>query len=64
MAKIDRIMLIVIALGLWALVLKPTILTARDDDDHDCSISGYGEIENPRQGGDDYMGYVSLDCSH
>ena len=35
MAKIDRIILIVIALGLWALVLKPTILTAHDDDGTD-----------------------------
>tara|TARA_B100002003_G_scaffold182157_1_gene170384 strand:+ start:114 stop:308 length:195 start_codon:yes stop_codon:yes gene_type:complete len=64
MAKIDRIILIVIVLGLWALLLKPSISTAHDDNDHDCSLRGYGEIENPRRGGDVYMGNVTEDCSH
>ena len=52
MRNFDRIVLVVLALGIWALVLKPTELTAhwhthdgeyaKEDHDHSisCNISG------------------------
>ena len=36
MMRFDRIILIVLALGVWALVLKPTVLTAHLGNAHDC----------------------------
>ncbi len=41
MLKFDRIVLVVLALGVWALVLKPQEIGAHHEGaDHDCSISG------------------------
>ena len=62
----DRGILLVLELGVWALVLKPSSLTAHDDNSHSCSFSwggGYGELEG---GGEVYVysGDGSVDCSH
>ena len=53
-----------LVIGIWALVLKPSHTTAHDDNYHDCSVSGYGEIEDLTEGGSVYMGGVSVDCNH
>ncbi len=37
----DRLILIVLALGVWALVLQPTMLTASHGSSHKCSAIGY-----------------------
>ena len=64
MKRLDRVIMIVLLIGVWALVLKPTTITAHDDNTHSCDVSGYGEIEEVTEGGDVYMGSVSVDCSH
>ncbi len=65
MRSIDRAILIVLALGIWALVLKPTVLVAHHEDaDHSCTASGdgYGDAD----GGDVYVHSlnISVECSH
>jgi len=51
MRSIDRVILIVLALGIWALVLKPTALVAHHSNGfHGCT--GSGEVDS---------GYVSVD---
>jgi len=44
--------------------LYSNAITAHSRDDHSCAISGYGEIEVLRVGGDVYMGSVRVDCEH
>ena len=65
MRSIDRVILIVLALGIWALVLKPTVLAAHHGGaDHSCDASGdgYGEAD----GGEVYVHTlnISVECSH
>ena len=71
MRNFDRVVLVVLALGIWALVLKPTELTAHGDwhshagnyaeEDHDhslsCRISGTAEGYAHNAG----PGYVDVD---
>ena len=40
MKRLDRVIMIVLLIGVWALVLKPTTITAHDDNYHNCSLSG------------------------
>ena len=40
MKNLDRILVLVLAVGVWALVLKPTTITAHDSNSHRCHISG------------------------
>ena len=56
MSKIDRIILIVLALGVWCLIfLLPSPTTAHTDNSHYCD--GYiGELVEG--------GHVSVECSH
>jgi hypothetical protein len=67
MLTFDRIVLTMLALGIWALVLTPQELGAhhQDDDGHSCHISGsafgvtdgtYPEIYQ--------WGSVIVDCTH
>jgi hypothetical protein len=42
MKNIDRFILLVIATGIWAVVLKPAELEAHSDDNHVCSGDGTG----------------------
>ncbi len=56
MRALDRIVLVVLALGVWALVLSPQETGARryyDDRRHSCGISGeaYGYIDDLSKGG-------------
>ena len=65
MRSIDRVILIILALGIWVLVLKPTALVAHHkDDSHSCTArgDGYGELD----GGEVYVHTlrISVDCSH
>ena len=48
MRSIDRVILIVLALGIWALVLQPTMLAAHHEDEHSCSVnvSGSGNVDD------------------
>lgn len=62
----DRGLLIVLILGVWALVFKPSSPTAHDSDEHSCSFSwsgGYGDLEG---GGEVYVhtGDGSVTCYH
>ncbi len=40
MLTFDRIVLTMLALGIWALVLSPREIGAHDDNGHSCEISG------------------------
>ena len=66
MRTFDRIILVVLALGVWALVLLPQEIGAHHqyDDGHSCDVSGtaYGEVE----GGEVYVdgSGLSVDCTH
>ena len=71
MLTFDRIVLTMLALGIWALVLTPQELGAHHqyDDGHSCDVSGhaYGEIEELSVGGSVYVYSVSglsVDCTH
>ena len=70
MLKFDRIVLVVLALGVWALVLKPQEIGAHDDDSHGCFIDGnaIGEAYPSRDGDIIVRVYhwaaVTVDCSH
>jgi len=66
MKSVDRLILATLAIGIWALVLKPEETTAHDDNLHDCTVDGsaWGELES---GGDVYVYDVSgiaVDCNH
>ncbi len=62
----DRIVLVVLALGIWTLVLTPQEIGAhhQEDDGHSCDVSGeaYGEVD----GGAVYVdgSGLSVDCTH
>jgi hypothetical protein len=66
MLKFDRIVLVVLALGVWALVLKPQELGAHHEDaDHDCSISGFAFGDVADGIADVYLWEgVTVDCAH
>ena len=62
----DRGLLLVLVLGVWTLILKPSSPTAHYEHGHSCSFSwngGHGELEG---GGGVYVysGDGSVDCSH
>ncbi len=62
----DRVLLLVLVLGVWALVFNPSSPTAHDDNDHSCSFSwngGHGELEGGREVYV-YSGSGSVRCSH
>ena len=40
MKNLDRILVLVLAVGVWSLVLKPTTITAHDSNSHNCYMSG------------------------
>lgn len=67
MTRTDRLILIILALGVWALVFKPISITAHSNDDHDCTArggSGYGELEG---GGEVYvhsLNGIRVTCEH
>ncbi len=62
----DRIVLVVLALGIWTLVLTPQEIGAhhQEGDGHSCDVSGeaYGEVD----GGEVYVdgSDLSVDCTH
>ncbi len=71
MRTFDRIILVVLALGVWALVLMPQVTGAHHylDDGHSCDISGkaYGYIDDLSEGGRVVVkkwSRVSVDCGH
>lgn len=64
MRFLDRLILSVIAVGIWALVLQPSALEAHDNNYHSCSGSGtgYGEPD-----GNEIFVYslnLNIDCDH
>ena len=71
MRTFDRIVLVVLAVGVWALVLAPQETGAHHqyDDGHSCDVSGsaYGQIQDLEEGGMVYVydvGFISVDCTH
>ena len=48
MRYVDRILVVVLIVGVWALVLKPSAPSAHDDNGHNCDISGYlsGQLDD------------------
>ena len=69
MLTFDRIVLVVLAAGVWALVLAPQELGAHHQDAvHSCDISGdaYGLIEVVAVGGEVFinMSGLSVECTH
>ena len=70
MRTFDRVVLVVLALGIWALVMEPAELTAHiggHDHSSDCTISGYAEGYNHYEGSGPIeitdWGNVSISCS-
>ncbi len=71
MRTFDRIILVMLALGVWALVLVPQETGAHHqyDDGPSCDISGkaYGYIDDLSEGGRVVIkkwSQVSVDCTH
>ena len=66
MLTFDRIVLTMLALGVWALVLSPRSIEAHHSNaDHDCLIEGtaYGDVLN--QNAEVYVwGKVTVACEH
>ena len=68
MLKLDRIILVVLALGVWALVLSPRGISAHHEDDiisHSCGIDGsaYGVVEDSKADIRDWS-KVIVECTH
>jgi hypothetical protein len=64
MKFVDRLILLVIAAGIWTFILQPSNIAAHDDNDHSCSGSGtgYGQPE-----GDEVYVYqlnLEIECAH
>ena len=62
MRWLDRFILIVLAAGVWALVLLPsgTVAHHQSDDGHDCSGTGWGQID----GDSVWVWRLDIDCTH
>ncbi len=65
MLKFDRIVIVVLALGVWALVLTPREIVALDPISHSCDIDGsaYGEVEGSKADIRDWRS-VAVTCTH
>ncbi len=68
MLKFDRIVIVVLALGVWALVLTPRDIVAHHPDDiirHACDIDGsaYGPVEDSKADIRDWS-KVTVRCTH
>ena len=68
MLNFDRIVLVVLALGVWALVLAPREIVAHHKSDiisHSCDIDGsaYGAVEGGKADIRDWS-KVSVQCTH
>jgi hypothetical protein len=68
MLKFDRIVIVVLALGVWALVLTPREIVAHHKDDyksHSCDIAGsaYGDVEGSKADIRDWS-KVTVQCTH
>ena len=68
MLILDRTVIVVLALGVWALVLAPQELGAHHKDDivsHSCGIDGsaYGVVEDGKADIRDW-GKVIVECTH
>jgi hypothetical protein len=64
----DRIVIVVLALGVWALVLTPREIIAHHKDDivaHSCGIDGsaYGVVEDGKADIRDWR-KVAVECTH
>ena len=68
MLKFDRIVIVVLALGVWVLVLTPREIVAHHKDDivnHSCGIDGsaYGVVEDSKADIRDWS-KVIVECTH
>jgi hypothetical protein len=68
MLTFDRIVLVVLAVGVWALVLAPQEIGAHHKDDivsHSCDIDGsaYGVVEGSKADIRDWS-KVNVECTH
>jgi hypothetical protein len=66
MKNVDRILVIVLAVGVWALVLKPTTIVAYDRNSHSCNISGQadGRTNGYRTAWVNDWSGVTVECHH
>jgi len=64
MKTIDRLILLVLAAGIWAFVLQPNRLAAHDDNYHSCSGSGTGYGDLDGSGVYVYQLDLDIECSH
>ena len=66
MRNLDRILVLVLAVGVWALVLRPASITAHSNNYHTCYISGSAEGYNysGRFVEVDDWGGVTVECDH
>ncbi len=68
MRTFDRITLILLVLGVWALVLSPQSIEAHHEDDiinHSCGIDGsaYGVVEDGKADIRDWS-QINVECTH
>ncbi len=65
MLNFDRIVMVVLALGVWALVLTPREIVALDPINHACDIDGsaYGPVEGGKADIRDWSN-VTVQCTH
>ena len=61
MRNIDRLLVLFLAVGIWALVLMPKQIVAHPYDTHSCQGSGYGELEGDREV---YIYQLQIQCEH
>lgn len=64
MRTIDRLLIFVLAAGIWALILQPNQLNAHSDDNHSCSGSGTGHGEHSGSEVYVYALDLEIECSH
>ena len=66
MMKFDRIVLVILAVGVWALVLSPQGTHSHPNDGHLCNVSGYaiGELVSKTGVLVEELRNVIVECSH
>jgi hypothetical protein len=64
MKNVDRLIMLVLAAGIWTYILQPSNIEAHDDNGHSCSGSGTGYGE--QNGSEVYVFQLDLDisCDH
>ncbi len=64
MKNVDRLILSVLAVGIWAFILQPSNTAAHDDDYHSCSGNGTGYGEPDGREVYVYQLNLNISCEH